>query len=219
MPGIGIWERQQQQQQHLLIAVPHTGITLFEWGVALKILQPPVPFNIISNKGLPIDRARCDLVAQAKKMNATHIFFLDSDVIMPWDGLIKLWNHKLPIVAGVYGSKHEAPGVWVEQAKSGEGRYAAVAAEHLASAPTFTHPDIVIGMGCCLIDMQVFNRLPEPYFDWTQGKVPGGVSEDFYFCEQCRKAGIPIVVDTTVRTQHGDYGSIDWSGKRQRITI
>jgi hypothetical protein len=218
--GVGIWERQQPQgQSNLLIAVPHTGITLFEWGVALKILQPPVPYNIISNKGLPIDRARCDLVAQAKKLNATHIFFLDSDIMMPWDGLIKLWNHKLPIVAGIYGSKHEAPGVWIEQAKSGEGRYAAVSAEHLGKCSLFTDPNIVVGMGCCLIDMQVFNRLEEPYFEWTQGRVSGGVSEDFYFCEKARQAGIPIHVDATVRTIHGDYSGIDWTGKRQRIQL
>jgi hypothetical protein len=217
--GVGVWERQQQAQQQILIAVPHTGITMFEWGVALKVLQPPVPFNIISNKGLPIDRARCDLVEQAKKLNASHIFFLDSDIMIPWDGLIRLWNHKLPIVAGIYGSKHEAPGVWIEQAKSGEGRYAAVAASHLEKFPLFTDPNIVVGAGCMLVDMQVFNRLKDPYFLWTQGREPGGVSEDFYFCEKCREAGIPIHVDTTVRVIHGDYSGIDWAGKRQRIQL
>jgi hypothetical protein len=217
--GIGVWERIQQQQQNILVAIPHTGIVLFEWGVAFKILQPPVPFNIISNKGLPIDRARCDLVAQAKEKKASHIFFLDSDVIVPQDGLIKLWNHKLPVVCGVYGSKHEAPGVWIEQTKSGEGRYAALASQHLEKYPLFTDPNIVIGAGCMLIDMNVFGRLEEPYFEWTQGRKPGGVSEDFDFCEKCRKAGIPVHVDTTVRCFHGDYGCIDWTGKRQRIQL
>ena len=106
--GLGAWEGTPQSEELLLIAIPHTGITLFEWSVGMRILHPPVPFNIISNKGLPIDRARCDLVEQAQKMNASHIFFLDSDVILPPDGLLRLWHHRLPIVTGVYGSKHGA---------------------------------------------------------------------------------------------------------------
>jgi GT2 family glycosyltransferase len=217
--GVGSWEGTPQGRDLLLIAIPHTGLVSFEWSVGLRILQPPVPFNIISNKGLPIDRARCDLVEQAQKMGASHIFFLDSDVILPPDGLIKLWNRQMPIVAGIYGSKHEAPGVWVEQAKSGQARYAAVTRETLESTPLFTHPDIVIGGGCCLIDMRVFTRLEAPYFEWTQGKKPNGVSEDFDFCEKVRKAGIPIHVDTSVRCKHVDISMLDWGGKRERLMI
>lgn len=217
--GIGSWEQGPQGQETLLIAIPHTGLTLFEWAVAFKVLQPPVPFNVISNKGLPIDRARCDLVDQARKLNATHIFFLDSDVIMPHDGLIKLWNHRLPVVTGIYGSKHEAPGVWIEQAKSGQARYAAIAPQVLEQNPLFSHKDIVVGGGCCLVDMKVFTRLEEPYFQWTQGREPNGVSEDFYFFEKVRKSGIPIHVDTTVRCLHGDFSAIAWNGQRQRLVI
>lgn len=219
MAGIGAWEGTPQNSDLLLIAIPHTGLVSFEWSVGLRILNPPVPFNIISNRGLPIDRARCDLVEQAKRMKATHIFFLDSDVILPPDGLQMLWSHKLPIVAGVYGSKHEAPGVWIEQAKSGEGRYAAVTRETLEPPSIFTHKDIVIGGGCVLIDMKVFNRLEMPYFEWTQGRVPNGVSEDFYFFEKLRKEGIPVHVDTRVKCLHVDISAIDWGGKRQRLVI
>lgn len=216
--GIGAWESQPPKEL-LLIAIPHTGLTTFEWSVGLKILQPPVAFNIISNKGLPIDRARCDLVSQARKMGASHIFFLDSDVILPQDGLIRLWNHRMPVVCGIYGSKHEAPGIWVEQAKSGEGRYAAVSPQSLSQATLFSHPDMVVGAGCCLIDMQVFNRIEEPYFEWTQGRVPGGVSEDFYFFEKIRKAGVPIHVDMAVKCKHVDISALNWEGKRERLIL
>lgn len=218
--GIGVWERGPQKgKELLLIAIPHTGLTLFEWAVGFKILQPPVPFNIISNKGLPIDQARCDLVEQARKAGATHIFFLDSDIIMPSFGLINLWNRRLPVVTGIYGSKHEAPGVWIEQAKSGGPRYAPVTSDHLEKFQLFTHKDIVTGGGCCLVDMNVFSRLEEPYFYWTQGREKNGTSEDFYFFEKCRKADIPIHVDMSVRCLHGDFGGIDWTGKRQRLII
>jgi len=217
--GLGAWEDRPQDKKLLLIGIPHTGLTLFEWGVSFKVLMPPVPYNVISNKGLPIDRARCDLVEQAYSMGATHLFFQDSDVLIPPDGLIKLWNHRLPIVCGVYGSKHGAPGVWIQQQVSGGAKYAAVTAEALERFPLFSHPDIVVGGGCALIDMNVFRKLEKPYFKWTQGVEQDGVSEDFYFFEKCRKAGIPIHVDTTVRCLHGEFAARNWKGELQRLQV
>lgn len=218
--SLGAWETQPSQKQELIVAaIPHVGLVTFEWAVNFKTLQSPVPMSMLSNRGLPIDRARCDLVAQARAMNASHIFFLDSDVILPSDGLIRLYNWHLPIVCGIYGSKHEAPGVWIEQSKSGDCRYAPVSPEALTANPLFTHPDIVVGAGCCLVDMAVFNRLSDPYFLWTQGREPGGISEDFYFFEKVRNAGIPIHVDPAVKCRHIDFCALDWTGKRERMQL
>jgi hypothetical protein len=219
MAGIGSWENLPGGNDQIVIAIPHVGIVTFEWAVHFKVLQPPVPFTIIANRGLPIDRARCDLVLQAKRMGASHIFFLDSDVCLPPDGLIRLYNWHLPIVCGIYGSKHESPGVWIEQAKSGDARYAPILPEVLDANPLFTHPDLVVGAGCCLIDLKVFDRLKEPYFEWTQGRIPGGVSEDFYFFERVRELNIPIHVDPAVKCKHIDFCSLTWEGKRERLQL
>ena len=216
--GIGAWE-QTAPQETIVIAIPHVGIVNFEWAVHFKTLQPPVPFSIIANRGLPIDQARCNLVEKAREMNATHIFFLDSDVCVPPDGLIKLFNWRLPIVCGIYGSKHEAPGCWIETSKSGGARYAAVTPQALEAGPLFTHPDLVVGAGCCLIDMKVFDRLKTPYFLWTQGREPDGVSEDFYFFEKVRAAGIPIHMDTSVRCRHIDFSALNWKGEREKMVL
>ena len=222
MPGLGVWE-QLPPQQFLVLAIPHTGLVCFDWAIKFRVLQPPVPFNVISNRGLPIDRARCDLVNQAKMMKASHIFFLDSDVMMPPDGLQKLWSHHLPIAAGVYGSKHETTDIWIEQAKSGNNRYAAVLPEALnqvlGTSGVFTHPDLVTGCGCVLIDMKVLDRLEEPYFLWTQGRESNGISEDFYFFEKCRKADIPIHIDVSVQCGHIDFSQLDWTGKRGKLAF
>lgn len=213
---IGAWE--PVATERLVIATPHTGLVTFEWAVQFKMLQPPVPFNILSNRGLPIDRARDDLVRQAQGIGATHIFFLDSDVVLPPHGLAVLYSKQLPIVCGMYGSKHEAPGVWIETSKSGEARYATVDPKVLEETPLFTHPDIVVGAGCMLIQMEVFHRIKEPWFYWSQGREPGGVSEDFYFCEKIRKH-IPIYIDTSVRCGHIDFSQLDWAGRRGRMNL
>jgi hypothetical protein len=216
--GIGSWEGQPQADS-IAIAIPHVGLVTFEWAVSFKMIHPPVSFTLLSNRGLPIDRARCDLVKQAQDLNCTHIFFLDSDVIFPSDGLLRLYNYRLPIVAGLYGAKHETPAVWIEQAKVGQARYQSVPPEQLAQDILYTHPDIVTGMGCCLIDMNVFKSMEEPYFDWTQGRRQSGISEDFDFCEKARKAGIPIHIDTSIRCGHIDFSKIDWAGARGKMNL
>ncbi len=190
----------------------------YEWAIAQKILQSPIPFNIISNRGLPIDRAREELTQQAIATGATHLFFLDSDVILPADGLVRLYQHQLPIVAAIYGSKHELPGVWIQQNQNGGARYAPVSREVLEKTPLFSHQDMVIGMGACLIQLEVFKRIPQPWFDWTQGRVPTGVSEDFYFCEKVRPH-IPIYVDTEVKCRHVDFSMLQWDGSRDRLQL
>ncbi len=215
--GIGVWESQPSpSQEAIVIAIPHTGLVTFDWAVQFKVLQSPVPFTVISNRGLPIDRARNDLVEQAIKLGASHVFFLDSDVKLPPDGLVRLFQWRLPIVCGVYGSKHGAVGVWLEQAKSGEGRYAPVLPEVLENNRLYTHPDIVVGAGCCLIDLAIFNRIDKPWFRWTQGKEEGGVSEDFYFFEKVRKLSIPIHVDPQVKCLHDELAQLTWTGQRER---
>jgi hypothetical protein len=222
MPGIGVWEAQPSPTKMLLIAIPHVGLVTFDWAVHFKVLQCPVPFNIISNRGLPIDRARCDLVNQAQQMGASHILFLDSDVTMHPEAITRLWQWQLPIVCGIYGSKHGVPGVWIENAKSGDARYTAVNPEVLAKVAEsqhslFSHPDMVVGAGCLLIDMEVFKKLKKPYFLWTQGRDDDGVSEDFYFFEKCREAGIPIHLDASVQCNHIDFCQLNWAGNRERL--
>ena len=156
------------------------------------------------------------MVLQAKGRNVSHIFFLDSDVILPPDGLIRLFSHQLAIVSALYGSKHGFPGVWIKISESGEKKYSPIRPDVLVQHSLFTHPDIVIGMGACLIDIKVFDRIPEPWFYWTQGREKDGVSEDFYFCEKIRQH-IPIFVDTTVQCRHLDFAHISAIGERSKM--
>ena len=60
------------------------------------------------------------------------------------------------------------------------------------------------GMGCALIKTSVFQKFAYPWYDWVnyKGQNRGMLSEDLYFCENCRKAGIPIFTDTRVTCGH-----------------
>lgn len=58
------------------------------------------------------------------------------------------------------------------------------------------------GMGCAFIKTDVFNRTNYPWFDWTNYKSGAMLSEDLFFCENCRIHGIPIYTDTRLNCGH-----------------
>ena len=58
------------------------------------------------------------------------------------------------------------------------------------------------GMGCAFIKTDVFRMIEYPWYDWVNYKHRGVLSEDLYFCEECRKNSIPIYTDTRVNCGH-----------------
>ena len=58
------------------------------------------------------------------------------------------------------------------------------------------------GMGCALIKTDVFKKIKYPWSYWMNYKDGKMLSEDLYFCENCRKASIQIYTDTRVNCGH-----------------
>ena len=59
------------------------------------------------------------------------------------------------------------------------------------------------GMGCAFIRTSIFDRFDYPYYRWvTYEDGHGMLSEDLYFCEQCKRLGIPVCTDVRIRCKH-----------------
>ena len=60
------------------------------------------------------------------------------------------------------------------------------------------------GMGCAFIKTDVFREIEYPWYDWVnyKGQNRGMLSEDLYFCEQCKNLDIPIYTDVRVGCGH-----------------
>ena len=60
------------------------------------------------------------------------------------------------------------------------------------------------GMGCILINVDVFREIPYPWFDWVNyaDGNRGMLSEDLFFCERLKNAGIPMYVDPKAHCGH-----------------
>lgn len=116
---------------------------------------------------------------------ATHILFIDSDMMFPFDTAKQLLSRDKDIIAANYVQR-------VEQEKW----TAIINGESVVSANKTGIQEVdSIGMGVCLIKMDVFKKLPKPWFSmpWQNGGYY--VGEDIYFCGLAKSYGYSIWID------------------------
>ena len=161
---------------------------------------------IIGAKGLVIDmilRRSCDIVSNRTflvkasiEKGATHILFVDSDMIFPKDTIPRLLAHKKKIV-GVRYKKREFPVEWL---------YKPVGEESEKDIFTVKH----VGTGLMLIDLSIFTGekpLGSPWFNFGRdGQGALVMGEDVWFCNTAWEAGYEVWVDPTLKIGHlGEY--------------
>ncbi len=177
----------------------------------------PAGTIIQSLKGLPTDFARNKLVKLAMDNKSDYIFFLDSDVVCPADAIYKLLSDNLPIVSGIYRNKTDGlPAAWrLIPNPTPTGKYAPL--NGFGGDGALEKVDVV-GMGACLINMEVFKRVKYPWFKWGIDIYSSGVSEDFAFCEKAKEAGLPTYIDCRVICEHEELAVLGADFKQMKKT-
>lgn len=185
--------------------------------------EPHIAFSIASYHGMEADTAVClaamarltpcaisinvrqqrpythwnreDLVADARDDGATHMLFIDTDLIFPADAAVRLLAHGVDVIGANYHMKIEAP-VPISTIKLNDNEGGGVA---LIGKPpeTPSFKCAAIPTGLMLIDMTVFDRLDQPYFPC---EMP--VGEDIAFCRKVRDAGMDVWCDQTIAVGH-----------------
>jgi hypothetical protein len=151
-----------------------------------------------------IDVARNKAVAAALRIGAKHIFFLDSDVHPPKDAIARLRGHGLQIVSALYARRQRPPR---NQMLRKQGSTLVPIEEGMYPPGSLVECD-AIGLGCLLVQTEVMRKIGAPWFQWTEGYLIGGVSEDFAFSAKAKDAGFRIFVDTSIVCKHS--GLIKW---------
>ena len=155
-----------------------------------------LPTNVFMQTGSLISRQRQELAALALRSEATHILWLDSDMIFPPNVAEILLSHQLDIVACNYSTR-STPLKGVAYTKIGEWEswLRHDESQHLCEVEG-------VGMGCMLTRSNVFSRIPKPWFVvlWTE-EFGDFIGEDFYFCKSLQQAGIKIFIDTVLSRQ------------------
>jgi len=168
-------------------------------------------------RGYDVATARNRAVSIAMEAQADYLLMLDNDVVIPHNGLLSMLSREKDVVLGYYAHR-DADNIYRGrtclckiQGANGEIYYnypieSEYTAEEMARFRAHNNGAIQIhggGMGCALIKMDVFDRISWPWFKWVVYEDGHGtLSEDLYFCEQCRMNNIKIYMDPQVNCGH-----------------
>jgi len=171
-----------------------------------------------------VHQAANKIVNEARDADMTHIFWTESDMILPTDCLIKLMEVDKDIVSGVYFLRG-----------SGEPCLYAPTPVEIKENP-YLHTPVTVydergpfklhkkaggcpGMGCVLMKMGVFDKMERPYFDLkanSEGKRDG-YGQDLYFYTKVKWAGIEVWVTPSVVCDQIETSVVGYADYRKRL--
>lgn len=138
-----------------------------------------------------------------------YVLTCEEDNLPPPDGLLKLYEsmNKFDVVSGLYFVKGECGAAMI---------YGDVNVHPANFIPQIPIPNTVMpcrgtGMGFCLFKLEMFKKIPKPWFRTLQEYTPGQgmrmATQDLYFAQEAAKFGYKFAVDTRIRVGHLDFSS------------
>ena len=192
--------------RRVAICVPSGDIVLADFAMCLAALTyaSGLPLALINTKGSLVQTNRNNAVVQAKQLGVDYILFIDSDMTFPMTALKRLLAHGKDIVAATYVQR-TPPHRILHQTIDGQEIRTTGGLVEVAGLPT----------GFMLIRAEVFDKIEWPCFrtpvisDPETG-VPSTQSEDYYFCQEARKAGYKIWLDVDLTFEMGHVGQFTY---------
>lgn len=169
-------------------------------------------------RGYDVATARNKIADITLKRDADYVLMVDNDVVLPKDLLSIMLGEETDIVLGYYAhrdtdniyrgktcicKRYQEDGTEYYNYPL-ESEYTAEEMKELREAGEWRVRIHGGGMGCAFIRSDLFRKLSYPWYDWVNypGTNRGMLSEDLYFCEKCKAAGVPIYADTRASCGH-----------------
>jgi len=163
-------------------------------------ITKPAHLYLKPNGGGPIDAVRNDLVQKALMCDCTHIWMTDTDQVYPQNVLMRLLSHDVDIVAAkvhkryppydpilLRGTLDHFDVVPDEEWSKDDGKLVEVDAT---------------GFGSVLINMEVFEKIGRPWFNFDLYNSKEPVGEDIGFYTKAKAAGYRVFVDCSIKIGH-----------------
>lgn len=145
------------------------------------------------------------ILANETLKNWKYVLTVEEDNLPPPDGLLKLYESmdKYDVVGGLYWTK-------------GEGGQPMIYGDPKVMPKNFIpqvpQSDTIqeangLGMGFNLFKLDMFKKMPRPWFNSMQAINKGCMSQDLYFYNEAAKHGYRFACDTRVKVGHFDPGT------------
>jgi len=149
--------------------------------------------------GYQIDQIRNLIAHWASHFD--YLFSVDSDIVLPNDTLVKMLNHNVDMVSGVYIQRKPDQEILEIYRKNHLGGVSNIPLTQLQ--PAGLHEIDGCGFGCVLVKSDVIRKIRYPQFVYKSALDHiHTVSEDVYFCAKAQEKGSKIYVDSTIICKH-----------------
>jgi hypothetical protein len=193
-----------------LLGIPTFGMVPIEFVVSFGRMSLPMSSYVEMKiaKGMEVGVARNWIVEKMLKMasHPTYLLFVGDDMLPPWDGLLMLHEEmktgKWDVLSGLYFKKGDPPEPLL---------YRLEIPGPLLDKVHYNLGEVVpvdrTGLDFTLIKSNIFTKLgPPPWFKTAiQTDSKGSMcvhTEDTFFYDKCRNAGLKVGVHTGVRVAH-----------------
>lgn len=193
---------------NVLVAIPHTGnFNYMTTHSLLNLHRTHIRgFSLIGLSLVYEAREKAvEMLLSEPRFDA--IMFLDSDMAPDADLIDRLVAHDKDIVSAMAFKRTEPyePCFFKSiDVDNGVEFYT----DYPKYTPPFTKDPLLkvagVGMACCLIKRQVFEKMPRPLFHPLTT-----LGEDLAFCKRATEAGFEIFVDTSITCKHVTMIPID----------
>lgn len=163
-------------------------------------------------RGYDVSTARNMIAQMSVSCGADYVLMVDNDIVLPKTVIRDMLDDPRDVCLGYYAHRDE-DNIYrgrTSICKLGwfnyplESEYTGKELEDLRESGQYKVQIHGGGMGCAMISTKVFRRLEYPWYAWINhtDENRSMLSEDLYFCEQCRMADIPIFTDTRAGCGH-----------------
>jgi hypothetical protein len=192
----------------ITVGIPSNGYIRSETTVCLVSAianTKNVLFRLSNPTGCYIHQNRENIVLEAQKEKSTHLMFIDSDMIFPPHAISQLVSLDKPISGANYNHRDNTGKSVIRLDPT---QHSANQLNIAKNTATITDPQkpfkcLALGTGFMLIQMWVFDKLPQPWFFFEPSSGPQGmIGEDIWFCNLAKKHNIDIWCDPTIPIDH-----------------
>lgn len=180
----------------------------------LDVSGHEVSFEFV--RGYDCATARNRIAQMALDKGVDYVLMVDNDVVLPKNTLKLFLDDAKEVCLGYYAHRDtdniyrgrtcvcklltDSGARWKNYPL--ESEYTAEELKNLQKKGEFKIRIHGGGMGCAFIKTSVFKKIDYPWYDWVNYKSKGMLSEDLYFCEQCKKNNIQVYTDTRINCGH-----------------
>lgn len=180
----------------ILIGIPTSREIEIECAASLIGMKRKGRVGVFAPNSYCVDASRNMIVEHALENNYDYIFWVDSDMIVPKDGLLNLLSTGKDIVCGACSYKIIGCKDAVAKRLNDEGLYMDIPLKEVREAKELIELDAT-GFGCVLTKVDVFRKIPAPWFVYKPD-----FGEDIYFSIKARENGYQLWLDPRVRLGH-----------------